>query len=62
MKQRKLNIKNRSGYRGVSWHTKSQKWLATYCINGNRYYLGYHATVEQAHKVQQAYIAAFKHR
>ncbi len=32
---------NRSGYKGVCWHTAKGKWLANIMKDGRRYHLGY---------------------
>lgn len=46
---------NTSGYKGVSWHGKAQKWRAYITANGMRHYLGYFETPEDGHA---AYVAA----
>lgn len=38
-----------SGYRGVGWHKRTQKWQARIGINGTRKHLGLFDTPEQAH-------------
>jgi HNH endonuclease len=39
---------NTSGYKGVSWNRKLQKWVAQAVINREHKYLGLHATKESA--------------
>ncbi len=43
--------RNKSGYRGVSWHSKYQKWRACISINGKLIHLGYTETAEDAHSL-----------
>lgn len=42
--QNKINrgprIDNKSGYKGVSWHSQRKKWTARIMINGNNKHLG----------------------
>lgn len=42
---------NKSGYKGVSFHKKSNKWVAQICFNGKSYNLGGYSTPEKASKV-----------
>ena len=44
-----------SGYRGVSFHKRLKKWRASVQVDGKRTYLGFFATIEEAHR---AYVAA----
>jgi len=46
---------NRSGYKGVRWSSRAQKWIAYIRVRGQHKYLGRHTTPEAAH---QAYLAA----
>lgn len=39
---------NTSGYKGVSWHIHSKKWIARITVNGNRKFLGYFANKKDA--------------
>lgn len=39
---------NTSGYKGVSWSKKSNKWLAQICFKGKRHYLGHFDNPENA--------------
>jgi len=32
--------RNKSGYKGVSWHKSTQKWRATLLLGGKQHYLG----------------------
>ena len=46
---------NTSGYKGVTWSNKSQKWQAQICHNGTRKYLGVFVDPKAAHRT---YLAA----
>ena len=46
---------NTSGFKGVGWHKKAQKWQASITSDGKRRHLGLFDTPEAAH---QAYTAA----
>lgn len=37
-----------SGFKGVTWHKRDNKWTAAIRVNGKRIYLGYHNTAEKA--------------
>ena len=39
---------NTSGYRGVTWHKKCQKWQSVIKLNGKNYYLGLYINPESA--------------
>lgn len=52
---RKLNKNNTSGYKGVSWDTKTDKWVAQIMTNQKQNRLGYFDNPEDAYK---AYCAA----
>jgi hypothetical protein len=57
---RGLSKNNTSGYRGVSWHRRNQKWQASICHNGQTHYLGYFDTVESAaHAAREARLKYF---
>lgn len=45
---RKRDQRNRSGFKGVSWHAQTSKWRAVIAIEGCFISLGLHATPEQA--------------
>ena len=50
MKNIKKPATNRSGFKGVSWHYKGQKWQAHIKADGVNHYLGLFDTAEQAHE------------
>lgn len=37
-----------SGVRGVTWHKRHKKWVASFQRNGKRRYLGYFETIDEA--------------
>lgn len=39
---------NTSGYKGVFWHKRANKWMAQLMYNGRSIYLGLHNTKEEA--------------
>ena len=43
-------VNNTSGYRGVTWHKRNQKWQAQLMVNSKRKYLGYFDSIEEANK------------
>lgn len=43
-----LSKANKSGFKGVSWHTSKQKWRATICLNYKHIHLGYFSTPQEA--------------
>jgi len=49
------NRRNTSGYKGVTWHKQSGKWIATIMRNNKSYWLGCFSTKEEA---RDAYIEA----
>ncbi len=51
------NVKNTSGYKGVTWHKRDKRWQAAITIRGKVLHLGYHAKVEDAYA---AYVEASK--
>lgn len=51
----KLDKRNTSGFRGVSWHKKRGKWQAAIGAAGRRHHLGFFSTPELA---AAAYLAA----
>ncbi len=53
----RISMNNMSGYKGVSWHKKKQKWFARIYVDQQQIHLGYFNTPKAAH---QAYIAAAK--
>jgi hypothetical protein len=48
---------NTSGYRGVYWHSQSQRWRARTAIDGVRYHLGNFYSPEEANAVVSAFRA-----
>ncbi len=42
---------NTSGYKGVSWNSKTKKWKADIRVNGKRLFLGYFSDPVEAHAV-----------
>lgn len=48
----KMNKKNRSGFKGVSWHSKGQKWQAAVKVYGKSVFLG---LFEDASEAGEAY-------
>ena len=47
-KNRRMRPDNTSGFAGVSWDKRSQKWAAYIRINGKRKSLGYHLCFDEA--------------
>ena len=46
-----LQVNNSSGFRGVSWHSSTNKWQARVCHHRSSYYLGTFDTAEEAARV-----------
>ena len=44
----KLSRRNKSGVKGVTFHTPSQKWIATICQNSKLKHIGVYETIEKA--------------
>lgn len=53
---RRLNSKNTSGYRGVSFYSLSNKWYSRICVDYKNIYLGRFATPLEAAKCYDKYI------
>lgn len=51
---RRLFKNNHSGYKGVSWHKRVNKWVAQIRIDGKKTHLGYFENPESAHEVYQS--------
>ncbi len=51
------NIKNTSGYKGVTWHKRDERWQAAITVRKKVIHLGYYKNVEDAYK---AYTEASK--
>jgi hypothetical protein len=49
----KIPTTNKSGYKGVVWHKKSSKWIATIQHNHKTYYLGSFTNKEDARIARQ---------
>lgn len=45
---RRLQLNNKSGYKGVSWIERDKRWQATIQINGISKYIGFYKTKEEA--------------
>ena len=43
-----ITITNKSGYKGVSWHKYTKKWIAQISFSGKRVTLGYFREAEEA--------------
>lgn len=50
---------NKSGYKGVDWHSRFRRWRAAIRVNGKRIHLGYFDTAEQGAAAYNE--AAIKH-
>lgn len=50
----KISSKNTSGYTGVSWDSKMQKWEAAITVNYKKIHLGYFDDIKQAVKVRRS--------
>lgn len=47
-------INNKSGYKGVSWHSEGNKWQAHISVAGKSIYLGLYKTAKDAHDAYEA--------
>jgi hypothetical protein len=56
---RRIDRRNKSGYKGVWWDNKFQKWIAQTSVNKKRMYIGSFPTAEEAH---DAYVEFAKQR
>ena len=54
--QRLIKKNNTSGYKGVSWHKKSQQWIVSISMYGKRKYLGTYDDPREAAQVRDDYI------
>lgn len=52
---RKQNINNKSGFKGVSWHRATKKWLATGCLGGTVMQLGAFTNILEAIATREAF-------
>jgi hypothetical protein len=41
---------NTSGFKGVSWHKSSEKWMARIRLNGEQHHIGSFTTLQAAHE------------
>lgn len=48
LRSKNLRSNNTSGVTGVDWMTSAQRWRATICFKGKRYYLGRYQKFEDA--------------
>lgn len=53
---RDIRPTNTSGFRGVYWDKRENKWMAYININRKRIYLGYHQTALEAAKAYETYV------
>lgn len=49
---------NTSGFRGVRFYERLNKWVATISINGKRKHLGYFLSIEQAVSARERALAS----
>ncbi len=57
-RNKKMNCRNSSGYNGVSWDSKVDKYRARTIVNKKFIHHGFFATAEEAYAARQAYIEA----
>jgi hypothetical protein len=50
---------NTSGIKGVSWHSRNKKWVATLRRHGKKVHLGYFRTKEEAQDAYQKAVPTF---
>jgi len=50
LKNRLINKKNRTGYKGLTFHKKSNKYKVEICSDKTRYHLGYFSEIKEAAK------------
>lgn len=50
---KKIRRDNNTGVKGISWHKRSQKFIARVCYNGKRTHIGYFDDIEEARKSVQ---------
>jgi hypothetical protein len=53
-KNKRMHKNNSSGYPGVSWHKRDQKWHAQISINGKKKHIGYFDNIEDAAAAYQS--------
>ena len=54
MRNQKISITNTTGYKGVTYHKPTKKFVAKISIDNKRYYLGYFNTAQEASDVYEA--------
>jgi hypothetical protein len=54
---REKNLKNTSGYKGVTWHKRDKRWQSAITVQGKVIHLGYYKSAEDAYA---AYVEASK--
>jgi hypothetical protein len=47
-RNRKISIKNKSGYYGVNFYKRTNRWVSKICVGGKRKHLGYFDSKEDA--------------
>lgn len=47
----KLNKRNKTGTKGVSWDKKSKQWIVSCSVNGKRHYLGIYKELDVAKRI-----------
>ncbi len=55
LRNAKIRIDNKSGFRGVSWNKRKGRWSAQAAVDKKQYYLGYFTTPEAASAAYQAF-------
>lgn len=56
---RKRNKTNSSGFPGIHWHARDQKWMAQICVNNRKIHLGYFDDLNEAVEARKS--AKIKH-
>ena len=56
---RKRRVDNKSGYKGVYWDAKSERWRASIRKDGRRYHLGFFDSPQEAYEKYKS--ASFTH-
>jgi len=54
-KNSRINTKNTSGYKGVTWDKSKGKWMAQARLNITKYYLGRYPTAEAASTAYESF-------
>lgn len=49
-RNRRMRSDNKSGYKGVHWNTKAQKWRATYMVRGRAITIGFYDCAKEANE------------